>query len=153
MYLLKKNLPLIAMAFALLALFCGLTMPAIEIKGVVGYTGDQISFGKLLYDNDRYAYFNFSFMNTLTYLFVIGGTVAVLLGVISGNRLFSLAAAGAFGLATILFFCALAFTEFPSSGMKSAFDLGKGSIFAAICAGLAAACAAAPVAMDMLNIG
>lgn len=137
-----------------------LFVPAIGLKDADGtYKGMNVVFGlkeKLPVIGTEYTVLNFSFMNLLTYLLVLAGTVLSLLNVLAKkpSKLFSLIAAAAFLVAGIFFFCTLSFTSFNDdiskviSGLggdiKSAFKLAAGSIVGGVLSILSAICAASP---------
>lgn len=100
-------------------------------------------------------YFEFSFLNLLTLIFLVGGVACAVLAFVKGNKLLAFVAAGCFVLAAVWLFSSVNFVSvYVSQEMKDvlsqakideyiaetkdAYDLGWGSIVAAIVTILAA---------------
>ena len=133
-----------------------LFVPAIGWKNLDGtFKGMDVVFG-CKGKGTEISTLNFSFMNLLTYILVLAGTVLSLLNVLvkKPSKLFSLIAAVAFLVAGIFFFCTLSFTSFNDvlttlpgmfgKDIKSAFELAAGSIVGGVLSILSAICAASP---------
>ena len=127
----KKYLPFLPAAIGVLALIM-IFLPAISVSGAdTTYNGFTAIFGG---EN----IFAFSFMNMLTYTFVIGAIVCNILYVLKKKQVFAYIVAGCFLMATIFFFCTVEFAMFKGySGavadvLRGYLDLGAGSIIAAI---------------------
>ena len=127
----KKYLPFLPAAIGVLALIM-IFLPAISVSGAdTTYNGFTAIFGG---EN----IFAFSFMNMLTYMFVIGAIVCNILYVLKKKQLFSYIGVGCFFLASIFFFCTVEFIVIPDyfDGVKdiykSGFNLGTGAILAAV---------------------
>lgn len=147
----KKYLPFAA--FGLIGIVCIMAFfPAIQHNR----SGEDWNWFKISIIHEEYA---FSFMNTLTYVLVLGGAALLVLSYINpDNKLFLYGAIGCLLLAGIFFFCAIAFLnleEYPSKihkMIRESLSLGAGAIIAGICSILAAICAAAPTVLNMLDI-
>ncbi len=161
----KKVLPFIAAGLALLAIIF-LALPAIN-DGDESAKGFALIFGGDMIEGDggfeeKFAYFGFSFVNFLAFLFVIGGAVLVLIGVKNENKALKIVAAILFIVAAVLFFCMLRnfafdksaeiFEDYVAEDFKfekewliEYMGLGAGAILPAICSILAGVAALLPV--------
>ncbi len=130
---LKKYAPLAAIVAAAIAVIC-IFLPAISYE-VLGeketWSGLKIAFGDKTW--------KFSILNLLPYLLVIAAGVLTYLGKKGNKDLFELIAIVCFVVAAILFFLSLAvavpdakMTKEEIKAVKKLFDLGIGSIIAAI---------------------
>ena len=95
-------------------------------------------------------YLNFSFMNLLPYILLIGGVVCAILGSAGKNQLFSFIAIACFALAAVCTFCftlsSVSLTEFFATIYKTeGATLGVGAIIGGICSALAAVACVFPV--------
>ncbi len=124
-----------------------LFLPAIAIKDTeTTYSGLQIVFGykeKTIFKD--VVYFEFSFMNLLTYLLAIGGVVFAILGVMGkGSKFASFIALALFVLSAIFFFLQVAFcvpnkdlesiiSGLSGASLKDSLTLAVGSIIGGIC--------------------
>ncbi|MBQ8429314.1 MAG: hypothetical protein IJX30_04395 [Clostridia bacterium] len=147
----KKYLPLGAAAFGVIALIM-VFLPSVKLEfwGVEEtWNGFQTAFG---HKEDGQTVFKFSFMNCVTWALLIGGIACAVLSYMNANnKLFGYIAIVALFVAGIFFFCTVGFLNVEQEA-KDMLDLGAGAIIAGICSILAAICAAAPTAMDMLGI-
>ena len=135
-------------------------LPAIGIKDSETYTGLQLAFGykttnDTLLGTVTTVHFDFSFMNLLTYLLLIGGVVFSVLSFINrGGKFASFIAMGLTLVAGIFFFLTISFSV-PGANIKVAqpslillenvkegFVLGVGSIVGGIVSLLSCACLA-----------
>jgi len=158
----KKILPFIAAGLALLAVIF-LALPAgewiFEDGEGIKFRGFALIFGgKLIWVEGTYTstepYFAFSFVNFLSFLFVIAGMAFAIAGVMTKKKAFAFVAAGLFLVATIFFFCLIrgvafdktaeAFEGYTQAELNmeralfiEACDLGVGAILPAICSLLA----------------
>ena len=144
----KKFAPLGAAVLAIIALIM-IFLPSVEVS-FMGMTEDwnglETAFGK---DEDG---FEFSIMNCLSWVLLIGGIACAVLSYMnSGNKLFGYIAIAALVVAAIFFFCTVNFCNIEEEA-KELLDLGTGAIIAGVCSILAAICAALPVVLDALNI-
>lgn len=114
-------------------------LPAIAIKDSdVTYTGLQAAFG---YSEEtilgNFTYFEFSFMNLLTYILAIVGVVFTVLGVLGkGGNFATFIAAAAFIVSGVFFFLSVSFSV-PNSLIERSLVLGVGSVIGGIAALLA----------------
>ena len=130
-------------------------LPAIAMKDAdETFNGLKIVFG---YEKETLisdvTYFEFSFMNLLTYLLVIlGGVLSAMNAVKKPSKLLTLLSAAAFLLAGIFFFSAVGLTAYDDDiskvvsafggDIKNGFKLGIGSVIGGISSLLAAGCSA-----------
>lgn len=135
-----KFLPLVAAVLGLIAAI-SLFLPAIVV-GDNEFLGFTTAFG---YEKKGVEYLSFSFMNLLTYLLVIGGTVCAVLAYFKKeNKLFAWISAVCFLVAGVLFFFMIPFAS-PTAmwkllgGFKKLAELGYGAILAGVCSILGAA--------------
>ena len=162
----RKNsfpiIPLLTVASCILGLVAVVMifLPTIGIKDTnKTYTGLQIAFG---YSNEtlgvKTTVFNFSFMNLLTYILALAGTVVALLGLVKNQfagALFRFIAAGCFIVSAVFFFLSINFclpnetassiTSILGGNIKEAGSLAAGAIIGGITAGLAGLCELAAV--------
>lgn len=85
---------------------------------------------------------NFSFLNLLTYIFVLAGIVCSVLAVMGkGGNILSFIAAGLFIAGGVFFFCTISFTSVEGSKdtFKEIYKLGAGAIVGGILSILAGA--------------
>ena len=159
MKLFKKFAPVIAAALGVIAIIM-IFLPAI-VAGKNDYSGLKIVFGyketvKSLTGESKVELLKFSFMNLLPYLLVLAGAALCVLSFLGkGNKYFAYVAIACFALAAIFFFCVIPFTLLADYlqdaadklgvNAKEEWKLGAGSVIAAICSILAAACTAAPI--------
>ena len=148
---LKKILtwaPIVLAALAVIMIF----LPAVVMKfgsDSANYSGLKVLFGYSESDGagKTAKIFTFSFGALLPYLLVIAGGVLAFLGHKKNNKIMHYVSAGAFFLATILFFCMVNFVVFGSGALGGAtgaaanlmielfrdmMDLGAGPILSAI---------------------
>lgn len=135
---LVKTLPIIAAVLGLIAII-SLFLPAIVV-GDNEFLGFTTAFG---YEKKGVEYLSFSFMNLLTYLLTIGGTVcAVLAYWKKQNKLFAWISASCLLIAGIFFFLMISFAS-PTAmwkllgGFENLAKLGYGAILAGVCSILA----------------
>ena len=154
----SQLISLITVASCILGLVAVVMMflPAIGIKETdKTYTGLQIAFG---YKTQipilgEAVVFNFSFMNLLTYILALAGTVVAVLGLVGKNfagSLFRFIAAGCFIVSAVFFFLSLNFClpndsatqiiTFIGGNIKESGTLAAGSIIGGVAAGLAGIC-------------
>lgn len=158
----SQLISLITVASCILGLVAVVMMflPAIGVKDSdKTYTGLQIAFGyKTQILGTDVAIFNFSFMNLLTYILALAGTVVALLGLVGKNfagALFRFVAAGCFIVSAVFFFLSLNFClpndtassvmTFLGGNIKEIGTLAAGSIIGGCAAGLAGLCELAAV--------
>lgn len=158
----SQLISLITVASCILGLVAVVMMflPAIGVKDSdKTYTGLQIAFGyKTQILGTDVAIFNFSFMNLLTYILALAGTVVALLGLVGKNfagALFRFIAAGCFIVSAVFFFLSLNFClpndtassvmTFLGGNIKEIGSLAAGSIIGGCAAGLAGLCELAAV--------
>ena len=158
-----KIAPLMSALATLLGLVAVIMLfvPVLGVKDVdTTYTGLKVVFGykeKVAIIGDV-TVFNFSFMNLLTYILALAGTVLSLLNLLAKkpNKLFSLLAMVAFVVSAVFFFCTVSFTSVNEDAskifdlfggdIKELFKLGVGAIVGGVLSILAAlASAASPV--------
>lgn len=156
-----KFLPAIAALFGVVAIVM-FFLPAVVAKenAESSYNFFKIAFGYKETSegiiNVTVTHLNFSFMNLLTVLFVVGGTVLTVCNYLGKgkNNLFGFVAAICFVAAGVFFLLAVGFTSFNEDlttiigklggDIKEYYKLGIGSIIGAIVSFLAAVSAAAP---------
>ncbi|MBQ8230187.1 MAG: hypothetical protein IJZ32_05790 [Clostridia bacterium] len=135
---LVKTLPVIAAVLGLIAII-SLFLPAIVV-GDNEFLGFTTAFG---YEKKGVEYLSFSFMNLLTYLLTIGGTVcAVLTYWKKPNKLFAWISAACLLIAGVFFFFMISFASPTATwkflgGFENLAKLGYGAIFAGVCCILA----------------
>jgi len=131
-------------------------LPAIGIKdSETTYTGLQLAFGykETTQILGTVIHFEFSFMNLLTYLLLIGGVVFSVLSFINrGGRFASFIAMGLTLVAGVFFFLTISFcipgeglsdfVSFLGGNIKDSFVLSAGSIIGGITSILSCACLA-----------
>ena len=169
----KKFLPLIAAALALIAIFM-IFAPSVVVDYQDediendNYAGTHATFGweeeeETLLGTVKYEYLKFSFMNLLTYILLIGGIACAVVCFIKNNDLFAFIAGGCFLLAGIFFFCAVGFT-IPGETLVKAADifngdpkecwvLGAGAVISAILSILASAGVLVPAILKKVKKG
>ncbi|MBQ8343355.1 MAG: hypothetical protein IJY21_04535 [Clostridia bacterium] len=159
----KKVLPFVAAGMALLAIIF-LALPAGEAT-LLGLTGKASGFkiifgGDLVFDaaGERFDLeLDFSFVNFLAFLFLIGGAVMAVIGVKMENKVFKIVSGALFLVAAILFFCVIenlqldttvfdskADAELMKDMIKEYSSLGAGAILPAVCSILAGAAILVP---------
>lgn len=162
----SQLISLITVASCILGLVAVVMMflPAIGVKDSdKTFTGLQIAFGyatelDLGITKVSTTIFNFSFMNLLTYILALAGTVVALLGLVGKNfagALFRFVAAGCFIVSAVFFFLSLNFClpndtassvmTFLGGNIKEIGTLAAGSIIGGCAAGLAGLCELAAV--------
>lgn len=131
---LVKTLPVVAAVLGCIAII-SLFLPTIVV-GDNEFLGFTTAFG---YKKKGVEYLSFSFMNLLTYLLTIGGTVcAVLAYWKKQNKLFAWSSAVALLIAGVLFFFMISFAS-PTAmwkllgGFENLAKLGYGAILAGVC--------------------
>ena len=150
----KKFAPIGAALLGIIALFM-VFLPSIAPK--IGEASETINGFKTAFGSDDNG-LKFSIMNCLGWAILVAGIACAVLSYMQPeNKLFGYIAIAAFFVAGIFFFCTLAFTQFDvpkdyAKELKEYLELGAGAIIAGICSILAAICAAAPVAMEMLGL-
>ncbi len=130
-------------------------LPAIAVKDTdTTYNAWQVMFGytettKLLGSEVKTKVLEFSFLNLLAYLFIIGGVVLVALNAFTkkANKFFVFIACALFILAAVLVFMTVNLTVLPENAQKvldmankshgDVYSLGVGAIIAGICSILA----------------
>ena len=155
---LLKLAPLLAAALGLVALLM-LFLPAVT-TAETSYNGLKVVFGyteetKTIVSTIKTVILEFSFMNLLTYLLVIGGIVLSILNKNGKNKLFFLIATACFIVAAILFLCTVSLTVINPDlvklavgyDIKETWKLGAGAIIAAITSILAGLISILPVVM------
>ena len=137
-----------------------LFLPAIAINaqdGTVTYTGLQLAFGysetpiKFGSYSATIVYFNFSFMNLLTYILVILGIVFTVLGAMGkGGSFASFIAALVFIVGGVFFFMqtSLCIPGDILAYIKDSFVLGVGAIIGGIASILAGICSLAKIVLS-----
>lgn len=91
-------------------------VPSVAIKDSEStYTGLQVTFG---HKKNDVTYFDFSFMNMLTYILVLVGILFAMLSILGkGSKFAAFISAAAFLVAGIFFFCEVAFCV-PNKDME-----------------------------------
>lgn len=162
----KKNttswvnyLPLIGALLGVVAIIMAF-LPAVVYPYIAGdktvsYTGFQTAFGysvteETFLGSTTTQYLNFSFINLLPYILLIGGVVCAILGSAGKNQLLSFIAIACFAVAAVCTFCftlsSVSLTEFFEAIYKTeGASLGVGAIIGGICSALAAVACAFPV--------
>ncbi len=140
MSLLKKGLPVLGAILAVLAFFCGLCLPSVCFLRRTYLNGCDTAFGGLFKRLPTRA--DFSFLNCLTYVFLLVGIVCTILSFDDGNTLFSWGALVVFAAAGIFFFLTPIFAKM---NMPIQPKLGIGSIISGVFSLVAAACSLAPI--------
>lgn len=125
-----NNLTQIVTAAAVLLGLVAIAMifvPTVTVKGIINtytFTGLNLAFGCNL-ENTSTAIFEFSFMNLLTYILALAGTVVALMGLIKNSfasGLFRIIAAACFIVSGVFFFMSLNFC-IPNTTATEAFKL------------------------------
>lgn len=147
-----KFLPLIAAFLGFIAVL-SLFLPAIVVEDdkFLGFT-TVIGYEKKV-SGRTIPLLGFSFMNLLTYLLVISGTVcAVLTYLNKGGKYAAWISVACLLLAGIFFFCVMSFATVKDNvnaqAMKEVWEIGFGAILAGICSILGAASMAAKKFFD-----
>lgn len=144
----KKFAPIGAALLGIIALFM-VFLPSVKVSFMgfeADWNGFETAFGK---EEDS---FKFSIMNCLGWAILVAGIACAVLSYMQPeNKLFGYVAIAALAVAGIFFFCTVGFCNIEEEA-KDMLDLGAGAIIAGICSILAAICAAAPVAMEMLGL-
>lgn len=118
------------------AAICMMFLPAIGIKDTdTTYTGMQVAFGytevtklPIVGTEIKATYFNFSFMNLLTYLLALVGVVfSVLAALGKGSKFANFVAAAAFGVAGVFFFLTVQYS-IPNTDIQKIFTSLGGDI-------------------------
>ena len=147
-----KPLSFVAAVLGLAAVVM-LFLPAIGIKDTdTTYTGLQITFGyKESLLGFEYTVFDFSFMNLLTYILaVVGSVFSVLSAMGKGSKFAAFIAAAAFAVSGVFFFLSVSYTlpnedaskiiSFVGGDIKDALTLAYGAIIGGVASLLAAVC-------------